>query len=107
LDDNSRGLHFANGDRRYWRYLLTLIDFGTIANPGAVPTIAEEAIMGLRVPAPPCTVQGEIADEVDRFLSGSREVHGAIERQLCLLTERREAIIAAAITGELDVPVAA
>jgi type I restriction enzyme, S subunit len=40
VDDNSRALHFARGDIRYWRYVMTLINFGRLANPGAVRQLA-------------------------------------------------------------------
>jgi type I restriction enzyme S subunit len=107
VDDNSRALHFARGDIRYWRYLMTLIDFGRLANPGAVPTIGEEAILSLKVPVPPDEVQHQIADAIDSHCLHCEKLRDASFRQTNLLQERRQALITAAVTGQLDIPEAA
>ena len=99
LDDNSRALHFRCGDVRYWRYLMTLIDFGELANPGAVPTIGENAILSLTIPVPPESTQRSIADLLDAASVQSSKLRVAIGQQVALLQERREALITAAISG--------
>ncbi len=104
LDDNSRALHFMRGDVRYWRYVMTLVDFGRLANPGAVPTIGEEAILSLKVPVPSDVIQRHIADAIDGYSRHCEKLRDANARQISLLRERRQALITAIVTGELHVP---
>jgi len=103
LDDNSRALHFMRGDVRYWRYLMTLVDFGRLANPGAVPTIAEEAILSLKVPVPSDVIQRHIADAIDSYSRHCEKLRDANARQISLLQECRQALITAAVTGQLAI----
>jgi type I restriction enzyme S subunit len=103
VDDNSRALNFARGDIRYWRYMMTLIDFGRLANPGAVPTIGEEAILSLRIPVPPDAIQRRIADAIDSHYFHYKKLRDVNAHQIILLQERRKALITAAVTGQLEI----
>ena len=60
--------------------------------PIAVPSLAEQR-----------RILDIVAHEVDRQERASR----VLERQIDLLAERRQALITAAVTGELDIPKAA
>ncbi|MFF1272394.1 restriction endonuclease subunit S [Streptomyces marokkonensis] len=63
-------------------------------------------VSSLRVPQIPLWQQRSIAAAIDRELRGTREIRMVISRQLALLSERRQALITAAVTGQLDVTTA-
>lgn len=65
--------------------------------------ISEEHIKDWRVPAPPLDEQHEIVDCLARETDALDLVHSATERTITLLKERRAALIAAAVTGQIDV----
>jgi type I restriction enzyme, S subunit len=104
VDDNVRGVQFRRGDVRYWAYLLSLLDLAQFANPGPVPSIAEGQVGGIRVPMPPEDVQRSIADALDERRALIEKTRARIDRQIGLLVEHRQALITAAVTGELAVP---
>ncbi len=88
---------------RFLFYLLNLIVFERIVNPGAVPSTSEGAVKNLTFPFPGRAEQDAIANyldgalrELDAFAAKSRKVVG-------LLGERRQALISAAVTGKLEV----
>lgn len=107
VDDNVRGLAFQVGDPRFWLYLLRLLDLRALANPGPVPSVGEEQIMSIRVPLPEPAEQAAIADRIERVEDENAELRSALTRQIDLLTEHRQALITAAVTGELAVSGAA
>ncbi len=57
----------------------------------------------LPIPVPPIAEQAMIADRAQRFREVTREALERIATQLYLLVEYREALITAAVTGEIDV----
>ena len=104
LDDNVRGISFDRGDARYWAYLLCLLDLGQLANPGPVPSVSEAQVKEVRVPCPPTQEQGAIADYADAQITQARSLADAIDRQVGLLIEHRQALVTTAVTGELEIP---
>jgi type I restriction enzyme, S subunit len=105
VDDNVRGMSF-DGDARYFLYLMTLLDFGEMANPGPVPSIGETQIAAIDVPIPPVHEQTQIADALDHVWIQTDRAVTATRQQVDLLLERRRAIITAAVTGQFDVTTA-
>ncbi|WP_152990536.1 hypothetical protein [Sphaerimonospora mesophila] len=103
IDDNVRAISFHVGDSRYWANLLTLLDMGELMNPGPVPSISESQVASVRIPCPPATVQERIADQIVSSRRTLYCVKTAIQRQMALLAERRQALITAAVTGQFDV----
>jgi len=61
-------------------------------------------LMDLRIPAPPVDEQTRQARRLDRDRQTLDRVRGHIDRQIALLRERRQALITAAVTGEITVP---
>jgi type I restriction enzyme S subunit len=68
------------------------------------PNISQEILRSLRIPAPDLEVQ-------DRIVAMLNDVHTRVDRlvstirtQIGLLQERRQALITAAVTGELEIP---
>ncbi|MFJ1717233.1 restriction endonuclease subunit S [Streptomyces sp. NPDC088260] len=106
IDDNVRAITFAGGVPHYWRALLSLLDMGQLVNPGPVPSIGESQVAAVRVPTPPAATQREIADRVEQHQRQLNQVTSAIQRQVNLLAERRQALITAAVTGQFDVTTA-
>lgn len=59
------------------------------------------------MPLPPLAEQDEILDEVKAETAKLDRLRAATEHSIALLKERRGALIAAAVTGQLDIPEAA
>jgi type I restriction enzyme S subunit len=98
-------------DPRFVAYVLrTYRDVGFIdivCNLATIPHLTAEKLRGLRVPVPDPVEQRRISDRIE--LQGAK-VDALIERAerfIELARERRSALIAAAVTGQLDVGVAA
>lgn len=66
-----------------------------------------EALARIRIPVPSLERQRAIAREVDSRQGWTEQMTGSLRKQLGLLHERRQALISAAVTGELDIPDAA
>lgn len=64
-------------------------------------------IGGIAIPVPPVEEQEEIVAELDSRLAASDRLLHVIRNQIALLQERRQALVAAAVTGQLDIPEAA
>jgi type I restriction enzyme, S subunit len=58
------------------------------------------------LPFPCLTDQERIAGEARRIMSQAAQLENMIEKQIALLTERRQALITAAVTGQIDVTTA-
>jgi type I restriction enzyme S subunit len=70
----------------------------------SIATLSQSSIKELRVPLPPLEEQVSRASEVAAIQSRVRRVASATSRQIDLLAERRQALITAAVTGELEIP---
>jgi type I restriction enzyme, S subunit len=70
-------------------------------------SISSSKILGLRVPVLPLRTQREMVRRWKLKAARTRTMNLALERQMKLLNERREAVITAAVTGQLDIPEAA
>lgn len=106
VDDNVRAISFFEGDPRYWLNVLSLLDMSQLMNPGPVPSIGESQVSAVRVPFPPLSEQSQIADDLDQYHRSQRNVEDSLNAQMTLLAERRQALIAAAVTGQIDVSTA-
>lgn len=65
--------------------------------------ISQEHIKDWRVPVPPLDEQRAIVGRLDRETTKLDAMRLATERTIALLKERRAALIAAAVTGHIDV----
>ncbi|MFG3348112.1 restriction endonuclease subunit S [Streptomyces sp. NPDC048018] len=65
-----------------------------------------ESFLALSAPVPPRDEQAEIVRTVEREVQPGARLQNAIRRSNALLTERRQALIAAAVTGQFDVSTA-
>lgn len=80
---------------------------GRLAMGSTHKTIYMPDIEGIRVPLPTLEEQERVVNEVWERLRPIDAAVAAIERQIDLLREHRQALITAAVTGELDVAKAA
>jgi type I restriction enzyme S subunit len=61
-------------------------------------------VLDLSVPSPLIADQRRIADELDAATARVSDFIDATQRQISLLAERRQALITAAVTGQLEIP---
>lgn len=71
----------------------------------AQPNLGAEQLSRFRIPLPPLADQRRIADEIDRETAEIDSMLEDITKLRDLLVERRSAVISAAVTGEIDIPV--
>lgn len=100
----------ANGlaDSSYLNYALNTVDFLRLARSVALPSIGQANLnparyTELRVPLPPLREQTTIAKELDQERLHLNSLQSRTDRQIYLLRERRQALITAAVTGEMKV----
>ena len=96
-------------DTRYLRFALNAPPFLSLARSTALPSIGQANLnpnrySELRIVVPDVSVQREIARELEHERNSVRTVRLTLRAQLALLTERRQALITAAVTGELAIP---
>lgn len=65
-----------------------------------------EIVKSAEIPFPPLKIQRQIVETVDEQASQGRRLLSSIDRQRDRLSERRQALITAAVTGEFDVSAA-
>ena len=61
----------------------------------------------IEIPVPPRQLQSRLADQLEVAVARANRVLKALHQQLELLAEHRQALISSAVTGELEIPVAA
>jgi type I restriction enzyme S subunit len=76
----------------------------TASKTTGIASTSTSKIASFRVPILPLREQRRVVEETTARLAKMTELTRLISRQLDLLAERRHALIAAAVTGEIDVP---
>jgi len=66
--------------------------------------LAMRDLSALRLSVPPLARQAEVVELVRQSASRVQSVLSAVSRQVKLLQERRQALITAAVTGEIEIP---
>lgn len=77
------------------------------SNRVAMPKINRESLGDIRIPVPPLAEQQALVDKAAQNREMLDKLYDAAERTIALLKERRSALIAAAVTGQIDVGAAA
>ncbi len=110
LSDKIFRLHFeANVDGRYFTYLMassymrSSIVRAISGAEGMANNITKTAVLGFPVAFPPIDEQQSIAAHINNANSRILELTESASKMLALLTERRTALISAAVTGKIDV----
>jgi type I restriction enzyme S subunit len=96
----SRRFHF--GEPRYVYYMLQVLPIAAETGKSAVPGISRQDIHPMMCPLPPREEQIAIAHYLDLRISLMDSLGMLVARQLTLLAEYRQALITAAVTGQLD-----
>jgi type I restriction enzyme S subunit len=93
-------------DSRFARYWLQHLrrDLEALARSNTQDNLNAEQVGNFPFPTIPVRTQRAIADFLDQETARIDALIETIDRQIDLLTEHRQALITAAITGELDVP---
>lgn len=72
-----------------------------------LPIINNEYMRDFRLALPSLREQAKVVTRLDELAVQSAQVGHKLERQIALLQEHRQAVITAAVTGELEIPSAA
>jgi type I restriction enzyme S subunit len=95
---------FRGNHPRWVYYLLRSLPLDVDSAKSAVTGINRNVIGQLRVPKPPLSSQVEVARKLDDQRRLIDAVVDPLARQVDLLAEHRQALIIAAVTGEIQVP---
>jgi len=102
IDNNMMGFMPKACEQKWVFYWLCGLDFGELANPGAVPSINEGQVREIPVPFPPADEQRAIAAFLDRETARIDALIEKKRRQIELLREKRSALISHTVTKGLD-----
>lgn len=103
-------LRSADQDQRYLTYVLNTLGMDQLEEQKIGSTFSRinvARVLGLSVPCPPAAEQRRIADQLDGATTRTSALLAGTQRQMDLLLERRQALITAAVTGQLEIPGAA
>lgn len=95
---------FRGNDPRWVYHLLAALPLDFDAEKSAVTGINRNVIGALRCPRLPVEEQHKIAKALDACVEHRDRTVAPLRRQVELLQEHRQALITAAVTGELEVP---
>ena len=65
IDNNMMGIFDVVANPDWLCYALSLLDFNSLVNPGAVPSVNQSQVGSMRIPTPPLPEQRAIADYLD------------------------------------------
>jgi type I restriction enzyme S subunit len=88
----------------YLAVVLRAMDINSLANKTAQPLITGETIKSLAIPIPGKQKQMDLVRELDTARNRNQDKKRIIEAQIELFIERRNALITAAVTGEIIIP---
>ena len=66
--------------------------------------LARSQVGDMAIPLPDLAIQLRVADQVERQTGQLATAQGALSSQIQLLQELRQALVTAAVTGELEIP---
>ena len=89
---------------RWLYFALQTVGLDTLSQDVGIPGLSRESAYRVKVPLPEPSRQSEIANELNTKLRHFESLVGAITQEIDLLVERRQVLITAAITGELEIP---
>lgn len=103
FDNNMMAFDPYSAEPEYVRLFLRLVDFGQLANPGPVPSVTGTAIGQAPLILPPASEQEEIRSACNEIQEHFDLLLRSSKAQVAKLYEYRQALITAAVTGQLDV----
>ena len=92
-------------DIRYFRYQLVSLEqeLDSLGNGSTFTELSGDNLANVRIFAPTVDEQRAIADHLDTETQRIDTLVSKLDHQINLLTERRQAVITAAVTGKLDI----
>jgi type I restriction enzyme S subunit len=90
LDNNMMAVAPREGDARFWKYALSLVDLGEFSGSGPLPFVSDSQVRDLVIPFPPPDAQRRIADFLDVETERIDRLIGARRRMRELLVAKRE-----------------
>jgi type I restriction enzyme S subunit len=105
VDDNTYGFIPEAVTPRYSYYFFLQVDLASLCSSGLVPTVTIPAVKDLPMLVPPAHEQEAIGLYLGKLTSEADSLRSRLSLQVEQLTEYRQALITAAVTGQLDVPV--
>jgi len=103
IDNNMMGFMPTNCDPTWAMYWLSGLDLRELANPGAVPSVNEGQMRDTPAIVPPLSEQRRIVSLLDREMVEIESLIAKVRDAIGRLKEFRTALIAAAVTGKIDV----
>ena len=104
IDDNVYGFIPAEAVHTRFLYLsLLTVDMSSLCSPGLVPTVTFSAIKELRIALPSLPEQGRIVEQTEAQLQSLASLAASTRQSNQVLAEYRQALITAAVTGQLDI----
>lgn len=103
IDDNTYGFIPEDVDPWYALHVFSLVDLASLCSPGLVPTVTVPTIKSIHVPLAPRSEQVAVVAHISRRMRLRDEVATQNEVMLDRLREYRQALITAAVTGQIDV----
>ena len=103
IDNNMMACVARNGNRDFLFLVMSYLDLGQIAQPGPVPAISEGEVREIRVVLPSAAEQTAIVEYLDAQTAKLDAAVAATRREIELLHEYRERLIADVVTGKVDV----
>ncbi len=98
----------STANSRYLMYCLRAAArhsvFAADGNLSTIAHLTNEQLRAYRFPWPPRDEQATIVEHLDMNARRTTKVKDLLSRQIDLLLEHRQALITAAVTGELDIP---
>ena len=77
---------------------------GLLARGTTMPRLSRSQVGEFPLPMPPLDVQRRVVGEIERRLGSVNALLVALDQQVARLLERRQALITAAVTGQLEIP---
>jgi type I restriction enzyme, S subunit len=84
-------------------HMLNAVDFSQYITGSTRDKLTQAEMDNIRLPATPLEQQQDVVAELDGFSARATAVRQKLERQIALLLEHRQALMTAAVTGQLDV----
>ena len=91
------------GNLRYYTELLETYDFSLWVSGSAQPKLTSEKLSNVLVLSPPVKEQHQIVQHIETHTTRIDREIAATEKEIALLEEYRQALIAEAVTGKIDV----
>lgn len=103
VNNHAHILKPLSGDIRYWVAVLETFDFSPLITGAAQPKLTADNLGSIHLPVPPASEQTVIADFLSLETAKLDALIDKTNSAIARLTEYRQALITAAVTGKIDV----